>query len=85
MCNKFTMELVWHNCETHPPKEDYHPCLYLTNGISIFPMSWKRYTNAQCFERNGVSEIEVGKNAKKYWWADMTQTIRNEPRFKDLK
>lgn len=80
--NKFTMELVWHSCNDYLPKEDYNPCLYVTDGTTILPMRWKRDPNWQRFESGGWY-IEPNVNADGYWWADVGQTVKGEPRFKN--
>ena len=81
MINKFTMELVWHSCDSYPPKEDYNACLYVTDGYVVFPMRWKRDTDWQRFD-NGAWYIEPGINAKEYWWADITQTVQGVLEFR---
>lgn len=84
MQNKFKMELTWHSCETCPPEEDYNPCLYVTDGYSIWFMRWKRDPNWQRFEDDGWY-IEPNINANMFYWADIIQTIRKESRFSDVR
>lgn len=78
MNNKFTMELVWHNCKTHPPEEDYNPKLFITDGADVFVISY--------WSRKGFYDEYVGRSIPSdvlhlYWWADIRQTVKCEPRF----
>ena len=82
--NKFTTKLVWHSCTTCPPEENYNPCLYVTDGHSIMTMRWKKEPYWTRFE-NGGWYIEPGVNSGGYWWADLTQTIRNTKDFTERK
>ena len=79
MNNKFTMELVWHNCKTCPPKESYNPRLLVTDGAIIHEMIWD-----EAFEGFLKIGLEIrGDDLNKYWWADIRQTVQGEPRFKE--
>lgn len=73
--NKYTMELVWHSCTSYLPKEDYNPCLYVTNGREVFPVVWKRDPDWQRFV-SGNWYIEPGVNSEGFWWADLVQTVK---------
>ena len=72
--NKFTMELVWHNCLTYPPEEKYNENLYITDGDIIYkarysePYGWWN-ADLWCY----VTEEELIK----LWWADISQTFKN--------
>lgn len=44
--SKMKMELVWHNCETCRPEEEYNACLYLTNGDDYFDKFAKKMEEA---------------------------------------
>lgn len=81
--DKFKMELTWHSCQTCPPEEDYNPCLYVTDGKTIFPMRWKKDNEWQRFEC-GTWYIEKDVNAPNFWWADLNQTIRETKEFKEM-
>ena len=39
---KFTMELVWHNCEECPPEEAVNEKLVMTDGVEVFEAFWYR-------------------------------------------
>ena len=78
--NKFKMELTWHSCTTCLPEEDYNPCLYVTDGNSVFGTTWKRDPNWQRFE-HGKWYIEPGINSDGYWWADIEDTVRKTKQF----
>ena len=71
--NKFKMELTWHNCLTHPPKEDYNPWLIYTNGHNIFDCAY-------CKEDGFPIKEE---RLHEFWWADLLQTIRETKEFKE--
>lgn len=67
---KTTMELVWHNCETYRPEEEYNECLYLTNGDVVFEAEWD----------NGYWLFAGEKyvdDLRGLWWADIVQTVNN--------
>ena len=77
---KFTMELVWHNCEECPPSENYNSNLYITNG------GWVH--RAEYSIEDGWYDLRTGYYLPfdllcRYWWADMEQTVQGEPRFKE--
>ena len=68
--DKMTMELVWHNCETCRPEEEYNECLYLTNGDVIFEATWD----------NGYWLFAGEKyidDIRGLWWADIVHTVNN--------
>jgi len=75
------MELVWHNCETYPPKEIWNNNLYATDGEFVFRVDYEKkygWYDLRTFEY-------IPKNVwNKFWWADIQQTVRNEPKFKGL-
>ena len=71
MKDKFTMELVWHNCATCPPKEDFNASLCATNGRSVFSI---RYDKGEWYDR----EFDVcipQYMLEDFWWADVVQTM----------
>lgn len=69
-----TMELVWHSCTDRPPEEAYNPCLYVTDGKEVFPVTWETTLGWRRFEKGGWY-IEPGVNSDGYWWADLVQTV----------
>ena len=82
MEDKFTMNLVWHNCKTYPPKEEYNSCLYVSNG--------NRITKAKYHHEYGWLDRESGiiiqdRYLHKYWWADIAQTIKTSQEFIEIK
>ena len=77
--DKFKMELTWHNCETHPPKEDFNSYLLVTDGWDIKEMRWVKSDNVFV---NKYSEIK-GENLVNWWWADMIQTVHKTQEFKE--
>jgi hypothetical protein len=74
MTNKFTMNLVWHNCKTHPPKEAFNDNLIMSNGVNVFDMVWSN---------NHYYAYESGYDLENWWWADIKQTVRGELRFRE--
>lgn len=80
MNNKFTMELVWHNCRTYPPKEKYNPKLFITDGADVYTIS---YSLAKGFYDEYVCRSIPSDVLHLYWWADIEQTVQGEPRFKE--
>ncbi len=82
MKDKFTMNLVWHNCKTYPPKEEYNDNLYVSNGIWI--------TKAKYHHEYGWLDRESGiriqdRYLHEYWWADIKQTIDTSKEFKAIR
>lgn len=70
--NKFKMELVWHNCYSHPPKEYWNNKLYVTNGEYIHEVEY--------YKERGWWSRELGdyipfNELSHYWWADLEQTV----------
>ena len=80
---KFTMELVWHNCETYPPKEDYNDFLIVSDGVGVCEVRWDKEKGFSYFSKQFGYRPLVG-NYKKMWWADVRQTAQNEPKFRGL-
>ena len=78
MKDKFIMNLVWHNCKTHPPKEEYKDFLYATNGKYLFEVAWNRnegWTYKKYDWQIPSDELH------EYWWADIDQTIQATKEF----
>ena len=80
---KFTMELVWHNCETYPPKEFANNALIATNGNDVFGMSWHRAEGYFISDENNYVRRLNESLLKDWWWADIEQTVRGESKFKE--
>ena len=82
--NKFKMELTWHNCKTCPPEEEANNFLIVTDGDKIFNATWNKlngynakYDNAYCIPLPHVV-LEY------WWWADITQTVQQTPKFQEM-
>ena len=71
---KFKMNLVWHNCYYCPPEEDYNDNLVVTNGFDIFQATYRKKCGFPISDSNTDT-------LKKYWWADIAQTIRGTEKF----
>lgn len=73
--DKFKMELTWHNCKTHPPKEAYNAWLIITNGHNTDSFVY--------YSKYGfpVADDELHE----YWWADLARTVRESNEFKEAK
>lgn len=81
MNDKFTMELVWHNCKTHPPKEFENNSLIITDGNDVFGVSWNVENGYYISYDDG--DMELSKKAYGDWyWTDIKQTVQGESRFK---
>jgi hypothetical protein len=76
---KFKMELVWHNCETYPPKEFSNNALIVTNGSDVLGMSWHRAEGY--FVAENECCLRRLDNLENWWWADIKQTVQNDLRF----
>ena len=76
--NKFTMELVWHNCLTYKPEEKFNQELYVTDGTKFYKVVYK---NDVGFVGDGIFIDDT--IAKDYWWADLLQTINHTSGFKE--
>ena len=75
---KFAMSLVWHNCYLYPPAEECNNNLYLTDGKSV----WRaEYDTRDGWHINGTYEFLPSNSLRKYWWADISQTVQGEERF----
>ena len=73
--DKFKMELTWHNCRTCPPKEDYNSFLIITNGYHI--------DHCPYYKRYGfpIAQDELHK----FWWADISRTVRESDKFEEAQ
>ena len=78
---KFTMELVWHNCETNPPEEVVNDFLIMTNGTDVFKAFWYR-PDGFMVDMND-DWYGIYEDVNKWWWADIRQTVRGESKFKE--
>ena len=81
MCNKFTMELVFHNCDTNHPKEFENNSLIITDGKNVYPLFWHRAEGYGVVTENGIVSIGLSE-LKNWWWADIEQTVQGDLRFK---
>ena len=79
MTRKFTMELVWHNCYLYPPKEERNNNLYVTDGKEVFKASYDMEVG-WVLEVSGSTGI-LSLGARKFWWADINQTVQADSRF----
>lgn len=80
MKDKFTMQLTWHNCLTHPPKEYWNDNLYCSDGEYFFPVKYH--------EEYGWFDISSGdymplNTLHRHWWADLSQTVQGTDEFKE--
>ena len=82
--NKFTMELVWHNCKTEQPKEFFNNALIITDGNEVRGMSW---IGGVYFieEEEGCIRSINDSVLENWWWADIEQTVQCDPSFNILK
>lgn len=80
--NKFTMELVWHNCCECPPKETANDSLIMTDGTEVFEAFWYRPDGFMIHAKHGWHGIY--EDIKNWYWADIKQTVQGESRFKGL-
>ena len=78
MKDKFKIGLVWHNCHSCPPKEEYNGSLIVTNGIDVFKASYCKGLGFPVLDN-------TPDTLSKYWWADIVQTIRTSDEFKQIK
>ena len=77
--NKFVMELVWHNCLNHPPKEFWNNRLYVTDGKYLHEVEYNQERGWWSKDLGDYLPFEL---LWKYWWADLEQTVQNVPRFR---
>ena len=78
---KFTMELVWHNCKTNPPKEVTNDFLILTDGADVYEAFWYEPEGFLIRAKHGWHGIDEDRS--KLWWADIRQTVQGDTRFKE--
>lgn len=78
---KFTMELVWHNCLTNPPKEFSNNNLIVTDGNIVEGMSWNKAEGY--FIAENEWSLKKLDNLENWWWADIEQTVQGESKFRD--
>ena len=82
MRNKFTIELVWHNCKTYPPKEAENTFLLVTNGYDVYGMAWYK-TEGYWVAIDDVPVRLASEGLENWWWADIEQTVREERKFEE--
>lgn len=71
MKDKFTIELTWHNCAKYQPVEGFHPNLCVTNGNSVFNVS---YDEGEWYDPEFNEYIPQGM-LHEFWWADVAKTV----------
>ena len=82
MKDKFKISLVWHNCKTYPPEEDWNDQLIVTDGEYTTvvrydkPDGWYDYIDDHCIPERDLSE---------YWWADVRQTMASSIELMDAR
>lgn len=82
MKDKFTMSLVWHNCKTCPPNEEYNSCLYVTKGGYIFKAVY--YGPDAWINKENNCHLPYDE-LHKYWWADIIRTVATSQEFIDAR
>ena len=75
------MELIWHNCKTHQPKEFENNSLIITDGENVYPLFWHRAEGYGVVTENGIIDIKLSELSN-WWWADIEQTVQGELRFR---
>ena len=80
MKDKFTMQLTWHNCLTHPPKEYWNDNLYCSDGEYFFPV--KYHEECGWFDISSGDYIPLN-TLYRHWWADLSQTVQGADEFKE--
>ena len=78
------MELVWHNCKTHPPKETENDCLIATNGVRIYEAAWYAPDGFMIYQKQDDWWHSLYEDLNEWYWADIKQTVQGELRFKGL-
>lgn len=81
--DKFTMELVWHNCWECPPEETTNDYLIATDGDDVYEAAW--YAPDGFMIRRKVDGWWTGlyEDLGVWYWADIKQTVQGESRFKE--
>lgn len=82
MIDKFTISLVWHNCETHPPKEDWNECLFVSDGKYVVPVL---YNSQHGWFNRSINSYIPQHELRRYWWADLERTVRNSIEFTEVQ
>ena len=77
MIDKFKIPLTWHNCKSYPPKEAINLSLVVTNGNKVYTTSWYKDVGYHT-ERGLIKKSEL----KKWYWADLEQTVKGCSEFK---
>lgn len=72
MKDKFTKEVVWHNCATYPPSEVFNSNLFVTSGAEVFAVVYHRDIGWRDKDSGGLLPPQC---LDKYWWADLDQTM----------
>lgn len=81
---KFTMELVWHNCKTNPPKETENDFLIATNGVDVYEAAWYAPDGFMVQHKPIGRWYGLYEDLDKWYWADIRQTVQGDIRFKGL-
>ena len=81
MKDKFSISLVWHNCKTYPPEEEYNGNLYVTDGKWVFEAIY--YTPDGWFDRVNDEQVPL-TDLHNYWWADIEQTVQTSKEFAEV-
>lgn len=71
MTNKFKIGLVWHNCNTCPPEEEYNECLLVTDGDFVTIVL---YDSGKWYDMDD-NNLAMLYDLNKLWWADIEQTV----------
>lgn len=74
MKDKFTKEVVWHNCATCPPSEVFNSNLFVTSGAEVFAAAYDRKNG---WFHKGIGLFLPTQCLDQYWWADLDQTMCN--------
>ena len=73
---KFTMNLVWHSCLEYLPEESHNDCLFMTDGVNVFPVVYDSLLGWYDI----IDQCYTNINSHHYW-ADIEQTVQDDERF----
>ena len=81
MNDKFFIELVWHNCKTHPPEEEYNDSLFMYDGKNIHKIEYNKQMGWWSWE---IDDFIKSSELYNCWWADIQHTLKKQSNCRRL-
>lgn len=81
MENTISMNLVWHNCRTCPPKEYANDNLYISDGKHVCQAA---YSKEKGWYNKTHKFYVFPELVREFWWADLERNVLASDEFAEV-